>query len=208
MATYVSLLLEIPEAVPLARLDSWSWNVHLANRFCVALRTMNEADKHGSAFGDCADALRIAVVIEYARIFVGGVRSRAILAIKDEVYDAEDQEVHDYVIKLRHKHIAHSINAFEEHSVTILVDADAAEREALSVGGQGHHTFGVGRDLIVRLEKMLAKLSDGISRASENERGRLLAIAKSMTPEQLAALRPVEAWVGPDIDKVEQARKA
>ena len=69
------------------------------------------------------EALSAAAVVRYARCFNSGKRDR----LKHDLFNAAPQhvkEAHEYFIAVRSKHVAHSVNVFEENDVTVTVNAD------------------------------------------------------------------------------------
>lgn len=58
------------------------------------------------------EALWQAAIVKYGRAFGNGVRHKARPSLG--IYDAGQRAAHDYVMNLRNKFIAHSVNAFEE----------------------------------------------------------------------------------------------
>ena len=64
------------------------------------------------------EALSTAACISYARCFLSGVRQSLdsnLLSTAEPAF----KKLHDFVIDFRNKHIAHSVNSFEENTVTV-----------------------------------------------------------------------------------------
>lgn len=79
-------------------------------------------------------ALWIAAVTMYGRAFsTTGLRHSA--RASAELYDADDRSAHDYLIAMRNKYIAHSVNAFEQAVVLAIISGETGEK--LSVEGVG-----------------------------------------------------------------------
>lgn len=73
-------------------------------------------------------ALWTAALVSYARCFASGVRYGLTPSIFDH-FEGEPQAAHEYYIQLRNKHIAHSVNPFEQIVVGAVLSApDAPER--------------------------------------------------------------------------------
>jgi hypothetical protein len=70
------------------------------------------AEQHGLPDPDNVQstALIFSGVVSYARCFMTGVRAQLEL----KTAGAVDFEIHDYLMNLRNKHVAHSVNDFEE----------------------------------------------------------------------------------------------
>lgn len=61
-----------------------------------------------------ARALWVAAVVWYARSFSGGVRTAGVAAGLAENLSSPVRASHEYVLALRDKHMAHSVNSFEQ----------------------------------------------------------------------------------------------
>jgi hypothetical protein len=109
MATHTFASLDLPEAKRLADLTGIKHDLEsakeLANRFANQL----ENEKWDSTL---LDALSIAMLVRYSRAFVTGVRGR--LMIENILLSAEQIAKHERLRAWRDKHVAHSVNAFEE----------------------------------------------------------------------------------------------
>jgi hypothetical protein len=67
-----------------------------------------------------ARSLWTAALVSYARCFRGGVRRGSAKAIEDGL-SGLDRVMHDYAMAMRDKHIAHSVNAFEQAKVGVVL---------------------------------------------------------------------------------------
>jgi hypothetical protein len=73
-------------------------------------------------------AMWTAALVSYARCFATGVRYGLTPGIFDH-FQGEPQAAHNYYLQLRNKHIAHSVNPFEQIVVgAVLSPKDAQER--------------------------------------------------------------------------------
>lgn len=64
------------------------------------------------------EALSTATCVSYARCFISGVRQSLDSKLL-ETAESEYKTLHNFVVDLRNKHIAHSVNSFEENTVTV-----------------------------------------------------------------------------------------
>lgn len=72
-------------------------------------------------FGSPLDALWSAAFVLYGRVFATGVRSAAKPSLDHLTPD--ERELHDYIIDVRNKYVAHSANGFEQsQTVAFLVE--------------------------------------------------------------------------------------
>lgn len=112
-----------------------------------------EADKLGipDVQNTLSKALIFAGATAYARCFKGGVRTvkltTELLAVHCAGYDAE---THEYLIALRDKHVAHSVNSFERCETFGVVFAQAGEswREGYGVGVVSQSAIGLNRIML------------------------------------------------------------
>jgi hypothetical protein len=118
-----------------------------------------------------ATALIFAGVISYGRCFKGGVREEKLdakdLATKVSSFDLE---IHDYLIALRDKHVAHSVNDFEECQAvaTFVGKPGAALRDGGAVGVIMKRSVGITVALLERavahVERMKAYIDGEVDR--------------------------------------------
>lgn len=109
MATNAFVPLYLPEAQELADLRGVGTDLRSASRFATrCLQLMNENQ------WEFVEPLSIATLVAYARPFSSGVRKwqwkEALTPL-----NVEQLAWHHYLIDVRNKHVAHSVNAFEEN---------------------------------------------------------------------------------------------
>lgn len=117
------------------------------------------------------EALSTAACVAYARCFLSGVRQ----SLDAEELNATDPTLrtgHEFVVALRNKHVAHSVNAFEQNSVTVSVGADcvsSAEIEAVTPRHQRQTglSFDFPAKLKILAEWWLRRVSEEVSRERE-----------------------------------------
>jgi hypothetical protein len=66
------------------------------------------------------EAISIAAVVRYARCFVEGKRDRLNETMLSDA-SIEMQQLHAFLMSLRHRHVAHSVNPFEDNYVTVQI---------------------------------------------------------------------------------------
>src|SRR2546423_15265564 len=71
-------------------------------------------------------ALWTAALVAYARCFTSGVRYGLTSDLFDH-FEGEPRETHEYYLDLRNKHIAHSVNPFEQIVIGAVLSAPDAE---------------------------------------------------------------------------------
>lgn len=126
-----------------------------------------------------AKSLIFAAVVAYARPFKSGVRIERLdpadLAAQMEDFDTE---IHEYLIALRDKHIAHAVNDFEGCEAVALVVAKPGEkwRDASGVGVVIKQTVGMSRKLVQQAALHIDALKKHI--AADLEARRLVVYAE------------------------------
>ncbi|WP_144427544.1 hypothetical protein [Nostoc piscinale] len=98
-------------------------------------------------------ALIFSGVVGYARCFKSGVR--ALKLTPTYLYNKGvpfDNEIHDYLIALRDKHVAHSVNDFEQcEAVAIVIGKpDTGWRDGSGIGVVKQRSVGISRTLVQR----------------------------------------------------------
>lgn len=85
------------------------------------------------------DAMWMIAVILYARAFSNGVRHAA----KPELVDASSDEaaMHKYVLDVRNKYLAHSVNGFESVDVVAFLTASSFAKPAITGIGHIHNAL-------------------------------------------------------------------
>lgn len=85
------------------------------------------------------DAMWMTAVILYARAFSNGVRHAA----KPELADASSDEVtmHKYVLDVRNKYLAHSVNGFENVDAVAFLTASPFSEPAITGVGHVHNAL-------------------------------------------------------------------
>lgn len=133
------------------------------------------------------DALSTASVVRYCRCFEGGVRAK--LARESiSAIDPRFVEFHGYLFALRQKHLAHSVNEFEENCVTVAVSEPPAPREILGIGIGGGRVAGLDKATAKNLEVLAKKLYDALVVEFETERGRIQQLVTALPIEEIYEL--------------------
>lgn len=106
-------------------ISSYDRDLRLAARY---LRHYLDSDIEGDRdFGSPLDALWTAAFVLYGRVFATGVRTAAKPSVDDLTSD--DRQLHEYIIDVRNKFVAHSANGFEQsQTVAFLVELEDGKR--------------------------------------------------------------------------------
>lgn len=126
-----AVVIQTPSSVSLRDLASYERDFELAAGY---LRQYLSGDiEVDRTFASPLDALWTAAVVIYARAFSKGVRATGGPSV--DQLSSVDRELHDYVIDVRNKYLAHSVNGFEHTDVVaFLVDSPHHPR---TLGGIG-----------------------------------------------------------------------
>jgi hypothetical protein len=121
----------------------------IANDLSFAIDCFREADKIGmpDASNLHSKALIFSAVTAYSRPFKTGVRQLKMDASYFETATNFDLELHNNLISIRDKHIAHSVNEFERSaSVGVMVGHPSAKWRPAGVGVTKLNAIGVPRE--------------------------------------------------------------
>jgi hypothetical protein len=131
------------------------------------------------------EAMSVAAVIAYARCFGPGVRA----PLPKDFFDQAPYYLlaaHEHFIALRSKHIAHSVNAYEENIPSAQVGShfqSAAEIEHLHVTQS--RVIGLATDEPEKLLELVAWANAKIELMVAEEKAKLLPLVQSCDLEQL-----------------------
>ncbi|WP_410621762.1 hypothetical protein [Amycolatopsis sp. cmx-8-4] len=134
-----------------------------------------------------------AALVAYKRCFSDG--KRAFLS-EDDVQSlslkGDVVEWHRFVVQMRNKHIAHSVNPFEEVRVALFLDDD---RNVLGAGPLMMKHVSGDQQTVWQLGALASQILDVIRQRASDQLDALLAAAREMEPEALARLKPLELTV-------------
>lgn len=151
----------------------------IARDMAFAAECFNRADALGlpQATNVESRALIGAGTVAYARGFKSGVRVSLDSDLLAAACPSFDRALHDYLVDLRDKHIAHSVNAFESaEAVAVMVGRpDAGWRDGSGVGVTVTHTVGITRALVRRALRHFAHLRSYLDREMERLRPEVYA---------------------------------
>jgi hypothetical protein len=104
-----------------------------------SLQCFAEASKFGvpDAMNVVAKALIFSAVVAYARPFMSGVRVKLTPQMFDGVWNDDDKALHTFLIELRNRHVAHSVNDFERCDAVGIIGAYPAFQREGNVSGVG-----------------------------------------------------------------------
>ncbi len=121
-------------------------------------------------------SLIFAGVVAYSRSFKTGVRAMTLK--KDDLIREGapfDEEIHDYLISLRDKHIAHSVNDMEDcKAIAVVIGSHGGQwRDGSAIGVVMKQSIGISRVLIQRALVHISALQTFLESGMMEKRQRL-----------------------------------
>lgn len=178
MATYTNYRLPVPEARRLASLESIRHDLNGVIEYCDRLEQLKS---QGSDF-TLWEALCAAMVVRYARCFSPGARDWLAHDLLDGA-SAAQRDLHTYVIAVRSKHVAHSVNGFEETDVTVMVRED--DNTIHSVSAAHGRVVGLSFEKPLLIRELAQWVLNHVAGQIDVERPSLLAIAHRVGVEKI-----------------------
>lgn len=184
VADYTNYRFPVPEAARLASLGGIEQDLQGVIAYCDVLIDRSEITKLNFVEWE---AISSAAVVRYARCFSSGVRE----ALEHDLLNLADpdlQELHRFIIDLRNKHVAHSVNPFEENDVTLQIASHFQSSEEITAVNTAHGrliglSFGMPDQLKRLAEWLLLKLIEEV----KNEKVKLLKLARTRPLVELKA---------------------
>lgn len=183
MATYTNYRLLVPEARRLASLESVKQDLLGVLEYCDRLA----AQDHDRPDFFLWDSLCAGAVVRYARCFSSGARDQLHHNFLDGASE-EHRHLHEYLIAVRSKHVAHSVNWFEETDVTVMIREE--DNSIQSVAAGHGRVVGLDSDMPDRIRQLVRWLISHVENEIAGERPKLLAIAQMLGPEKIKEFGP------------------
>jgi hypothetical protein len=132
------------------------------------------------------EGLMTAAVVRYGRCFTEGVRLS--LKLEDLMgLDEESLNAHDYFLALRHKFIAHAVNAFEETHVTASARETDGKLEPITSVHPGSSRILLTAETAQSLASLASAVSMVIKSRVISEEKKLLLIIQALPLETIHA---------------------
>lgn len=203
VATNTFVEIDILEAANLADLTGIRYDLDSARSMARQLAKMFE---QGKSDWELVDPMSTAILVRYSRPFVTGVR-KPLGEEALKVLSGRQREKHDQLRAFRDKHIAHSVNAFEENQPVARYWVERVKDEGIT-SIECNHTRVAGlssADLEDIVELTTTMLSYVESRLQE-EKTKVLEIVRRMPIDQVLA-QSRKGPVLPDLKKINERRK-
>lgn len=178
MTVYKAVPLDSPAAALLAEMHGIVFDLQAAAFTCHLF-----LDEKAPLAAALLEPVATTAVIRYARCFASGVRPKMPAAIIDSL-DEPQRALHQYILDLRNKFLAHSVNPYERNYATAMVPEEP--NPAFQIEGLGFQQERFGypsrelmRDFLELIEEVKKRASawvHGESRAAIDEANRIGAV--------------------------------
>lgn len=197
MATNAFVEIDIPEAQDLADLTGINIDLQMARNFASRLKEMLEKEPP-----DCSlvEPMTIAILIKYNRPFMSGVR----LKLKEDTLKTLSpfqKAAHGQFYSWRNKHIAHSVNEFEENQPIARYWVERFDDEGFSsVECNSNQIIGMNLHDVEMVIELTSHFINELKSRIKKEKEKVLAIVRSRPKEQIFAMgKPVQAVQAKDV---------
>jgi hypothetical protein len=205
MATHTFVDFEQPEAFELSRLTSIEHDLRSARNLCTYLENQIALAPDGWPPADITDAFSTAIVVRYSRAFVTGVRNglgkRELTVLSQEQLDN-----HNRLRALRDKHIAHSVNAFENTRVQARYCLERVNDEGItSISAAHYRVFGLSQRDIENLKELCTCLLAHVDQLIDQEKKALLPVIRARPLEEVLTTK-ASPLMSPTTARVDKRR--
>jgi len=164
--------------------------------------------KEGSDDSLLIESLWTSALIRYARCFATGKR----FGLDEKVFDGLEGEpikTHKFYIDLRSKHIAHSVNPFEQMEVgLILASKTQKKKEIIGVATLSMRQISSNEDGVHQLGLLAKVLADKVAEYGKEYERKVLEKGKTIPIDELySASRPRITAPGPDLASLARTKK-
>jgi hypothetical protein len=202
MATYNYVEVQIQEARYLADLIGIKVDLESVIDFCNTLLNICGMERPDFKL---TEPLSIAILIKYSRPFAKGVRKRLSIDVVPEL-TKEELEYHKKFIALRNKHIAHSINEFEENIVKAYYNDERVHIEGITSIAEGHRRLtSIGGDDAEAIIALSNKIIDYVNLEMKAEKAKILEFVRNRPIDEV--LRVGSTVFLPKMKNVDKRRK-
>jgi hypothetical protein len=202
-----TVVLDLPSARDLAGHLAVYRDLIFVQECCERLLQLNDG---GEVEPDpvLVDALWSMAVIAYARCFKDGRREYRpqLSEVAALPLEGEFVEFHEFILKLRDKHIAHSVNPFEQVLVGVVLSRpEDPERKVEGVATLAARHFVADNVGVGQLGHLAHTLAIVVAQKAENYTASVLADAEALDIDELYALPPLR-FVAPGVDSAARPR--
>lgn len=156
---------------------------------------------------DIYEALSTAVLVRYTRPFASGVRAR-LREDALQVLTESQRLAHERLKNFRDKHVAHSVNAFEENEVVVEFSRERVREEGIQKVYVRHsRVVGLYLTDVEEIIDLCKTLLTYVNQRIKDEKARLLPLARALPLDDLLSRPPKAAQNPPDNSKVAKPRR-
>ena len=184
MATFAFVDVDLDEAKPLADLNGVA--IDLESALALA-KYLGDRFASGAFDMEVVDAFSTAILVRYSRPFMTGVRGRLGTDVLKGL-SPEQLQLHEKFMEWRSKHIAHSVNPFEENQVVAYYNTETvAETGIQSISVQQDRIVGLSLQDLTEIQTLAGRLLTVVRERIEAEKGRILEIVQNRPVEEVLA---------------------
>lgn len=203
MVTHTFVDLELEEAKYLADLTGVKFDLESAMRLSELLIKRIESSEYN---GELVDALSTAILVRYSRAFVSGVRSK--LKIED-IPNLNEEKIkkHKWLIEIRNKHIAHSVNEFEENRVVGYYVLEAPEEKKItSISVQHGRVIGLSYKDAISVIDLSKNILEYVAEKIKKEKSKIFSLVRQKDINKIVQSGKQTVFM-PDMSKTDKRRK-
>jgi hypothetical protein len=203
MASNTFVEIDLPEAADLADLTGIQVDLQTARRFAQILRNIFQAERPD---WDLVDPLSTAILVRYSRPFVKGVRRW----LGDEALRAlspAQRAKHEHLRLFRDKHIAHSVNAFEDNQPVARYWVERVREEGITTVECNHTRIsGLSSADLEAVIELTAAMLAYVDENLKAEKARMLEIVRGIPVQEVLSSKRKNPRL-PNMGDVGKSRK-
>ena len=203
MGTYTFIELDLPAGAYLADLSGAEQDLQSAAGMARYLKKHFETQPLDFTLDD---ALTTAILVRYSRPFTTGVRKQLGDEVLQTLSKAQRAE-HEKFRAWRDKHIAHSVNVFEENQLVARYWIEKVQTEGIrEISINQTRLVGFSSADVEAILNLIDTVLSRLRELIEDEKAKVLAIVRAL-PIEAVISRPPKPVVIPDVSKVAKTRK-
>lgn len=178
-----AIQIKLPEAEVLADLYGVEYDLDTSVQLCLKARDLSKETPVDYLL---VEAVVTAALIRFFRCIGTGVRL-GVLISDIETLNEEDHETYEYLKNLRNKHVAHSVNPFENSYVTASATVKDGKMLPIKSLNPGNHRVLLSASTAQVLLGVVRKVRDINQAKIVAERERVLAVVQAQPLEEIHA---------------------
>ncbi len=203
MATNTFVEIDLPEAVDLADLTGIRIDLENARSYAQLLKKLLESKNKD---WELVEPLSTAILVRYSRAFVSGVRQH----LGEEALGTltkQQRDKHTRLRAFRDKHVAHSVNAFEENQPVARYWLERVNKEGITSVECNHaRVTGLSSVDIEDVIELTTALLSYVDSRLEQEKAKVLEIVRKIPIENVLACGKKERQL-PNMWEIHKPRK-